>query len=126
MTLPDLEKKADLLYSQALKKSKADHRGMVTCILCGKEMPWEESECSHYIPRGNKRTRFHPSNTHINCHDCNIRHNDNQEPFRKWMLANTFPGGVSFLRKLSREYISSLDYRILLDETIKQSKLILK
>lgn len=126
MSLPDLEKKADLLYSRALRKSKADHRDMIQCITCPTTLHWKEMECSHFKPRKYKTLRYLDINTQCQCPACNRLHNDNTEPYMNWILLNLPAGTLTLLNKKMNDNIYSLDYIILLDETIKQSKLIPK
>ena len=124
--LPDLEKKADILYSRALRYSQADHRGMVKCITCSTVKPWEEMECSHFKDRGWKPLRYFKPNTNIQCHECNQVHNDNTMPYSNWILHNLPAGTLTLLNRKMREHIGSLDYRILLNNIIKDCKQKLK
>ena len=64
--------KADRLASQAIRRKYADQDGNVTCITCGKVLPWKEAHCAHYVERAHKNTRWIEENLHPACPSCNV------------------------------------------------------
>lgn len=122
MNLSVFERKADELYSERLRRKAADYRGMVHCITCGKMMRWQDAQCSHYISRRHHATRFIEDNTHIMCAECNNLHNENKEPYLNWMLANTKAGTLSRLHSMSKDYVSDIDYKEMLNKVILDCK----
>ncbi len=126
--LSDLIKEADAIYSKWLRKSQADNFGIVSCYTCDKRMRWEDSQCGHYIKRGNLFLRFDPRNTKIQGECCNIFLHGNYAEFTK-RLEFEHPGLPEYLteeallvHKPTRDEIKS----IILDYTHKLKMLLTK
>lgn len=69
-SIKSLKRKLDEIYSQYTRRNGSDEQGYVTCY-CGARIPWQESDNSHYIPRGVLSLRYEPKNTHPSCRRCN-------------------------------------------------------
>lgn len=53
--------------------SRADSRGYVHCISCGKPMKWNEAQGGHYIAKGYGYATAHLiENIHPQCYACNV------------------------------------------------------
>lgn len=63
--------KLDDEFSTYIRLRDADSEGIVTCITCGDKHHWTESQCGHYILRGNMSTRWELKNCHAQCGLCN-------------------------------------------------------
>ena len=120
--LSQLTAEADAIFSEYIRKRNADSFGMVHCHICGTPLPWKQAECSHFISRNKLGTRYEEDNACESCHDCNIDHNDNREPYTMWILKNLPTGTIPELIRKSMMFISSLDHRILLNDVIKKYK----
>ena len=71
-SLPSLKDKADKVTSIHIRQKYADSSGFVTCITCGKVLPWKEAHCAHFIGRSAKATRWLEENLHPACPSCNV------------------------------------------------------
>lgn len=54
------------------------------CVVCGST---KELTCGHYIRRGRKNITWDLVNCNTQCSRCNSIHNDDPEPYRRWMIA---------------------------------------
>lgn len=52
------------------------------CVTCGET---RGLRCSHFYSRRYLRTRFHLANCHAMCATCNRRHNEDVEPYLRFM-----------------------------------------
>lgn len=57
---------------------RRDHR----CVTCGEA---RGLQCSHFYSRGYLATRFNLMNCHAMCAACNRRHNEDPEPYLRFM-----------------------------------------
>lgn len=55
------------------------------CVLCG-DNNWSQLECGHFWHRAMPPTEFDLRNLNTLCRQCNRRHNEDREPYRKFML----------------------------------------
>ncbi len=94
-----LKRNLDEVYSRWLRKSYADDRGYITCY-CGVSVPWEESDCSHFVPRGCLALRFDIRNTRPACRRCNRFMGGNLHAFAIVLEAEYGPG---ILQELARD-----------------------
>lgn len=86
-------------------------RGRVnfTCEYCGKFYPRGKTmgiECSHYIGRANKRTRFDPENAFAHCTKCHFFLGGNPHVFSRW----------------TRETLGTAKYEALVDRSLELLK----
>ncbi len=63
---------ADRATSEYIRMKYSDFAGNVTCITCGKYLPWKDAHCAHYIERGRIETRWLEENLHPACSGCNV------------------------------------------------------
>lgn len=99
--LQDLIKQADEVFSQWLRLSNADINGTVSCFTCDLNMRWQNSQCGHYIKRGNLFLRFDPRNTRVQCEGCNIHKSGNYIEFTRRLEAEKL-GITEYLLEESR------------------------
>lgn len=87
-TITKLKKEADRLYSIWLRKSSATKKGIVTCVTCNKKAFWkgEYMQCGHYESRKYLNIRYEPTNTHVQCRDCNVFQKGNYPEYALFML----------------------------------------
>ena len=66
-----LEDKLDKVFSELVRRSRADAHGQVACYTCGQVRHWKEMHAGHYLSRRNKATRWHHDNARPQCPGCN-------------------------------------------------------
>lgn len=73
--IPDLkkslEKSLDKLFSLYIRLRDTDENGYFKCPTCGRILPWEKADCSHYWSRSHKSTRWNEDNCVAECSYCN-------------------------------------------------------
>lgn len=77
-------KKADIEFSQWLRTQKG-----YSCEMCGyyEAPPTKKIQCSHYIGRSHKATRYDPDNCDVLCASCHHRMEDlKQYDYRDWKI----------------------------------------
>jgi len=62
---------ADLLFSRYIRQKARNERNEVACFICGKIVPYSESQCMHYIPRSNLYLRWDDRNCTAGGRCCN-------------------------------------------------------
>jgi hypothetical protein len=76
-------KALDKAFSQWVRLSGADHRGMVSCWTCGKEKHWKEVDAGHFQTRAKYSIRWEPLNVKPQCKHCNMTNGGHQHLFAK-------------------------------------------
>ena len=72
-SLSALKKKAWKLCSLVIRQKKADHRGFVTCVSCGKVDHWKNMQTGHFMPKSlGLCFYFLEKNLNVQCETCNI------------------------------------------------------
>ena len=73
-TRSKLVKKLDVVFSQWVRLSNADHRGFCRCVTCGKEGHWKTGgiQAGHFISRKHYSTRWDERNVKPQCVACNV------------------------------------------------------
>lgn len=62
-----------MLMSNVIRRMNADYKGDVTCVTCGKELPWRESHGGHFVPKARGTSvYFEFRNVHCQCPACNL------------------------------------------------------
>lgn len=98
-SLSKLIHELDGLVSEVVRRSNANEYGQVACISCDKLLPWRESDCAHFIDRGNNATRFNLMNLAPACQECN-RYNEDEH--RRLWAEKLGPDMVSYLESEGR------------------------
>jgi len=101
MTIPELIKKADIVYSKYIRERDSVN-GYVKCFTCGKMYPIGEMQCGHFISRDNMETRYSEDNTHPQCIDCNCFNGGNMEEYTIRMIDKYGRDKVDELRRRGR------------------------
>lgn len=65
------EKKLDRLFSKWVRKSNANHQGLIRCYTCGVYKMWDDCDAGHYVNRNHKGTRWDERNVKPQCKKCN-------------------------------------------------------
>lgn len=71
-TRSQLVKKLDTVFSQYIRKSKADKQGFCTCCTCGKKVHWKEIQAGHFMSRKHYSIRWDERNVNPQCVACNV------------------------------------------------------
>jgi hypothetical protein len=81
VTIKALEKRADDLFSQFVRRRDSNYAGRVRCCTCGHVGHWKEFDCGHYIQRKYLSVRYAEKNTGPQCRNCNRRKDGEQLRF---------------------------------------------
>lgn len=102
-TLPALRKKAWTIVSHVVRRAYADHREEVSCVTCGKSLPWKEAHAGHFIPRARGiACYFEWNNIHPQCPGCNFYGGEMVKiRYSQWMLEHYGPDEIDRLIALS-------------------------
>ena len=71
-TRSKLVKKLDILFSQFVRVSNADSRGMCTCVTCNNQYHWKNIQAGHFMSRKHYSTRWDIRNVKPQCVGCNM------------------------------------------------------
>ena len=101
-----LVKKLDVVFSQYIRLSNADNRGMCTCVTCGKKDHWKRMDAGHFMSRKHYATRWDEDNVQVQCKSCNLY---NQGEQYKYSIFLGSEKAEELLRK-SRETVKFSGY----------------
>ena len=129
MTLPkhkkrnekSLKTKADNLHSIFIRRGAADIQGYVTCY-CGVKIRWQDSDCSHYIPRGILALRYDTRNTAPSCKKCNRFMGGNIQAYSIYLESRYGSGILQELHKEKQKILRYFDYESIIAERKAQIK----
>jgi|TARA_A100001011_G_C14087095_1_gene746967 hypothetical protein len=71
-TRSKLIKKLDVVFSQYIRLSNADSKGMCTCVTCTKQFHWKNIQAGHFMSRKHYSTRWNENNVKPQCVGCNM------------------------------------------------------
>jgi hypothetical protein len=91
----------DAIFSQVVRLSHADEKGMVECYTCGTKKHWKQMQCGHFIPRAHMFTRFSEDNTKPQCPTCNMLKDGNLVAFAEHLNRDR-SGAVEMLEEQAR------------------------
>lgn len=85
-----LVKKLDVVFSQYIRLSNADNRGMCTCVTCGKQGHWKTGgiQAGHFISRKHYNTRWDEDNVKPQCVACNVYRAGEQYKYSLYLGSN--------------------------------------
>lgn len=61
------------MFSQWVRRSKADAQGNVECVTCGKIDRWKKMHAGHYVDGRNNTVLFNEKLVHPQCFKCNMK-----------------------------------------------------
>lgn len=96
-TVSKLKKKADVLFSLAVRLRDADEYGVGSCITCGSRVHYKQAHAGHFMSRRYSATRYEPENVNLQCVRCNTFNSGEQY---KYSLALDLKYGVGTAKKL--------------------------
>ena len=116
-TTAKLKAKLDKLVSEYVRRSNADHKGMVKCFTCGSEVHWKSIHNGHFMSRIHISTRFDydttkPSNCNPQCFRCNINLSGQQWTYARKLDLKFGEGTAEEIEKRSKMVVklSRVDY----------------
>jgi len=117
----------DIIFSQLVRLTYADERGMVACYTCDVVKHWKQMQCGHFISRAHMPTRFSMKNCRPQCGTCNGEKNGNLIVFAERLEAEE-PGIVAILQEQARcvQDYSREELKALIADTTRKVKLLLK
>lgn len=122
-SLPALQARADKAMSTYIRLKYADHAGMVTCVSCGKVLPWKESDCGHFIPRSRGASiRYVEENCHPECQGCNRFSHSHLIGYTLFMVDTYGREKIEELEQEARKVLSPSQKRQLAEEALEYYK----
>ena len=80
-TITKLKKKLDKLFSEYIRRRKANYLGLVNCFTCGVKKHWKEQQAGHFQSRSHHSTRWDEVNVQVQCIKCNMFRQGEQYKF---------------------------------------------
>ena len=84
--LSTLEKKLDKIFSQYIRLSHANDKGMCICVSCGIMKHWQDIDAGHFYSRRHRSVRWDGMNVHPECKRCNRFDTDHLHGYMKFMI----------------------------------------
>lgn len=76
----------DKVFSEFIRIRDSNKDGLISCVSCGKIVPWKESDNGHYINRKHNSTRYDEKNCNAQCRSCNRFDEGNIQGYRKGLI----------------------------------------
>lgn len=123
MDRKQLIKKLDKVVSEVVRRAYSKD-GVTTCYTCGKQAPWQEMDCGHYVKRRFLNTRWEIDNLRPQCPMCNRVLGGNYEWYTQNLMREKGQNEPDRLWKQARENkkLSNIE----LEEMLNEWKSILK
>lgn len=119
-TVAVLKRKADKVFSLAIRLRDSDKNGYGRCITCSKRVHYKEAHAGHFISRRYGATRYDEENVNLQCTLCNTFRAGEQY---KYGLEVDLKYGNGTAEKLHAKANSDFRFSVpLLEEIIKDSK----
>ena len=117
LTLKSIKNKADRVFSEYIRRLKADQSGIGICVTCGKIAHWKELQCGHYFPRNRLGTRYHDDNSNLQCSVCNVFKRGNYTAYAAFMYSKFGKQKMEHLEHLSRKTLKLTisDYQTMIE-----------
>lgn len=129
-TIPQLEHALDALTSKIVRYSRLvptiSAEGWVQCYTCGHLRDVKNTDCGHFISRGEKRTRYHFDNLRPQCVKCNQHLHGQPHRFREHLVQEIGRERVEALEALAADRTPWMGYREYLEAEIPVRKAMLK
>jgi len=102
VTSNDIIDDLDFVFSRYIRIKESDKNGNVSCYTCGKISHWKETQCGHFIKRGQMQLRWDSRNARPQCPICNVSLYGNLGVYEN-NLNEEHLGLPEQLREISRE-----------------------
>lgn len=115
-------KNLDKIFSEYIRKRKADKNGISKCITCGKSDYWKNLQCGHFISRKQYSTRWDENNCEVQCSGCNVFKYGEQYKFGVYLDAHYGEGTANNLLVKSRKItkFSNIDLITMIEDYKKK------
>jgi hypothetical protein len=114
----------DDVFSEFIRKRDSDKSGRIRCISCGRKIPWQMSDCGHYIDRDHMSTRFSEINNNAQCVPCNRFRDGNTKAYRMGLVRKYGEMAVQELEEKKYQVLKLSQAEI--NEMVKYYKLKIK
>lgn len=106
----------DKACSLYIRQKYANDKGIAYCYTCGRQAPWQELDCGHFMKRTYYPTRWDFDNLRPQCVRCNRLLSGNYEIYRKKMVDELGQDKVEELERKAKsgEKKTPLELEILL------------
>lgn len=91
-----LKKDLDQIFSQYVRLSAADEKGIAECFICGARARWQDMQNNHFVSRSNSFLRYDTRNCKCGCNNCNVIKGGNLVEFAR-KLEQDKPGITEIL-----------------------------
>ncbi|WP_418458870.1 recombination protein NinG [Bacteroides sp.] len=124
MPKSSLKTRLDTVFAMFIRLRDAMPNGMFRCISCGRLLPFDQSDCGHYINRQHMATRFNEKNCNAQCRKCNRFDEGNIQGYRRGLIAKYGEPTVLMLEAMKNQInkISDFEYRTMIDYYRKEVK----
>lgn len=99
--------KLDTVFSQFIRLRDVRKDGTFTCISCGRNLPYDQADCGHYINRKHMSLRFSEMNCNAQCRSCNRFDEGNIQGYRRGLIAK-YGEKVVLLIEASKNTVNKL------------------
>ena len=110
MSTANLKSRLDTVFAMFIRLRDALPSGAFKCISCGKLLPFEQSDCGHYINRQHMATRFNEKNCNAQCRHCNRFMEGNIQSYRRRLVAKYGEKRVLLLESKQQDYRNYSDF----------------
>lgn len=124
MPKSSLKTRLDTVFAMFIRLRDAMPNGMFRCISCGRLLPFDQSDCGHYINRQHMATRFNEKNCNAQCRKCNRFDEGNIQGYRRGLIAKYGEPTILMLEAMKNQInkISDFEYRAMIDYYRKEVK----
>lgn len=102
MSISQLTKKLDTVFSLYIRLENANNKGMVKCFTCDNEHHYKAIQNGHFQSRRFMSTRFNPFNCAPQCYACNVGMSGMQYEFGKRIDLMYGPGVADLIVQKSK------------------------
>jgi hypothetical protein len=103
MSNSTLIKAIDHEFSKFVRARDCGGKHFAKCFTCQREYYVDELSTGHFVRRRNTGLRWHNKNSHLQCINCNIVLDGNEEIYHLRIDLKYGPGTADMLRKVGRE-----------------------
>lgn len=113
LTIPILQKRLDLIFSEYIRLRDANDNGFCKCVTCGAMWRWQSLHNGHYVDRRHIGARYDERNCTSQCPNCNIGLRGNLDKYKRAIIEKY---GVKVLEELesakrTTEKWTTVDYQ---------------
>lgn len=128
MVKVNLKTKLDKEFAMYIRLRDALPGGAFRCISCGRVLPFDQSDCGHYINRQHMSLRFSEKNCNAQCRSCNRFDEGNIQGYRRGLITKYGEPTVLMLEatKYDTNKISDFEYKTMIEQYKRESKMLRK